>query len=85
MIYVLVTVKDRGIEAYQPLMAVRAEGQAIRGFMDAIANPNNADIHKHPDDFDLYSLGTFNDETGEIIPHSPKKIADGKQLSQQGE
>lgn len=80
MKYLLCSIKDRSIDAFQPIGSMRAEGEAIRGFQDALNNPNNGPIYKHPDDFDLYVLGELDDETGTITPCTPRKIADGKQL-----
>jgi hypothetical protein len=85
MLYVICSVKDRAIEAFQPTFCVRAEGQAIRGFQDALNNPEAAES-KHPDDYDLYVVGYFEDQTGTINygpdrqGDLPRKIADGKQL-----
>lgn len=81
MKYILCSIKDRSVNAFQPVYTVRAEGEAIRNFMDAIADQQSGALHKHPDDFDLYAVGTFDDATGEITPHTPKQIGDGKQLS----
>lgn len=82
MRYILVSIKDRAIDAYQPTASVRAEGEAIRSFQDAINNQQNAQLHAHPDDFDLYVVGYFDDQTGHIEPlDQPKQIAIGKQLA----
>lgn len=81
MIYVLVAIKDRAIEAFQQVFTVRAEGEAIRGFMDAINNANSGNMAKHPEDFDLFVVGNFDDDTGTITPEGPRKIGDGKQLA----
>lgn len=67
MIYTLVSIKDHAIEAFQGVQAVRHPSEATRGFTDAINNPESGNMYKHPDDFDLYLVGTFNDSTGEII------------------
>lgn len=85
MIYKLCVIHDRSIDAYINLHCVRAEGQAIRQFMDAINNPDGGSINKHPDDYDLYTIGEYDDNTGEIRNDQKKKIADGKQLSLSGE
>lgn len=86
MKFKMVAIKDRSIEAYTTIFAVRAVGQAIRQFMDAINNKESGPMAQHPDDFDLYEVGDFNDETGELTPCSPNKIADGKNISiNQGE
>lgn len=86
MIHVLVSVQDRATGAFQPISTVRAIGEAIRGFQDAISNPNNAQLHQHPDDFDMYVVGHMDDDTGIVTPEpgGPRKIADGKQLMMGG-
>lgn len=86
MNYILFVIKDRSVDAYVNLHCVRAEGQAIRQFQDAINDQQTGgSIHKHPDDYDLYRVGTYNDETGLVTPEQPSKVADGKQLAMTGE
>lgn len=51
-------------------------GEAIRGFGDAVNDPKMGDLNKHPKDFILYEVGTFDDNSGEltsIVP--PNRIA----------
>lgn len=46
------------------------EAAAIRNFADAVndsSNPNNL-WNKHPEDFSLFLIGAFDDETGELLP-----------------
>lgn len=81
MIYILCVIHDRSIDAYVNLHCVRAEGQAIRQFMDAIGDQNAGSMHKHPDDYDLYRVGVYDDNTAQVTPEPLKKLADGKQLS----
>lgn len=84
MLYTLISIKDRSVDAYQPCQAVRSEGEAIRSFQDAINNPESGVMHRHPDDFDLYAIGTFDDSNAQLNYGEPRKIADGKQLSMKG-
>jgi len=86
MKYILCVVHDRSINAYINLHCVRAEGQAIRQFQDAINDPQAGSLHKHPDDYDLYKIGEYIDDDGtiELLPHK-QKIADGKQMSITGD
>lgn len=80
-VYVIVSIKDRAIGFGRPAF-VPSEGSAIRSFQDEINNnqPNN-EMNRHPDDFDLYQLGTFDDSSGQFVcPPSPQQIAIGKQL-----
>ena len=52
----------------------------VRSFGDEINNPESA-ISKHPEDFDLYELGSFNDEDAAFIcGERPRQIAIGKDV-----
>lgn len=42
---------------------VRNKGEAIRGFAD-LANDQNTVVGKHPEDFGLFELGSFDEEKG---------------------
>lgn len=64
MKFTLVAVKDNAVESFQPVNTVRARGEALRGFIDAVNNPQNQQLHAHPEDFDLYVIGYFDDQTG---------------------
>lgn len=82
MIQYICTVKDRAADAYGRPMFVPSTGVAIRSFSDEI-NRNNAEnqLYNHPDDFDLYELGQFDDNTGLFTLHEqPKLLSLGKQV-----
>jgi len=82
MILNICTVKDRAADAYGRPMFVPSTGVAIRSFSDEI-NRNNAEnqLYNHPDDFDLYELGQFDDNTGLFTLHEqPKLLSLGKQV-----
>jgi hypothetical protein len=82
MIQHICTVKDRAADAYGRPMFVPSTGVAIRSFSDEI-NRNSADnqLYNHPDDFDLYELGQFDDNTGLFTLHDqPKLLSLGKQV-----
>lgn len=82
MKYLLVSLKDRAIDAFQPIGNVRAEGEAIRVFKDMIKD-NTSPQGKHPDDYDMYLVGYFDDQDGLIEPvTSPRKLADGKTIKE---
>lgn len=46
---------------------------AIRGFTEECNKPNT-DANKYPEKVSLWSLGTLNDETGEIKPEVKKLL-----------
>jgi len=80
VIHHIFAVLDRAADAFGRPIFVNALGQAIRQFQDEIqrAEPNNA-LNLHPEDFDLYHLGTYDDNTGKLISlDEPKQIAIGK-------
>jgi len=82
MIQFICTVKDRAADAFGRPMFVPSTGVAIRSFSDEI-NRNNAEnqLYNHPDDFDLYELGQFDDNTGLFSLHEqPKLLSLGKQV-----
>jgi hypothetical protein len=79
---IICTVKDRAADAYGRPMFVPSAGVAIRSFSDEI-NRNNAEnqLYNHPDDFDLYELGEFDDNTAVFSLHEqPKLLSLGKQV-----
>lgn len=77
MKYVVVSVFDRAAGAYSRPAYVGAVGLAVRSFQDEVNRdaPDN-EVSKHPDDFDLYHLGSFDDVAGRFeLFDQPKKLA----------
>lgn len=68
MIHYIVSVRDRKVEVYMPPAFVAHIGQAQRGFADAVNGTKETDLAKHPEDFDLYHIGQYNDFTAEFEP-----------------
>lgn len=81
MKYVIFAVRDRAADVFGTPMFGVSKGTIIRGFGDEInrKDPNNQ-LNKHPEDFDLYELGSYNDETGLFDCGSPRQVAVGKDL-----
>lgn len=78
MISQIMAVRDIKMEAYNAPFTVAKVGAAIRSFTDAV-NSKEGDIAKHAKDFDLFHLGTYNDETGLIESFDqPKHILNGE-------
>lgn len=80
-IYQMVSVRDIKANAYNRPAFVPHLGLAIRSFQDEVnrAAPDNI-MNQHPEDFFLFHVGLFNDETGEITPKLPELIAQGDNL-----
>lgn len=63
----LYAIKDKAI-GFVHVFTTSNDYSALRMFNDTVNNPNPTNISEHPEDFSLFSLGTFDDETGNITP-----------------
>jgi hypothetical protein len=82
MISVIVSVKDSAAEAFGRPMYVQSVGVAIRAFTDEVNREDKENqMYQHPDDFDLYELGAFDDSTGiHEIRDNPSVLLRGKDV-----
>ena len=82
MISVIVSVKDSAAEAFGRPMYLQSIGVAIRSFTDEVNREDKDNqLFNHPDDFDLYELGVFDDSTGMYqIRDNPNVIVRGKDV-----
>lgn len=64
---IIISLYDRGAEYFRPAAAIRTRGEAIRGLRDQANNPET-EIGSHPTDYELWQVGEFDDQTGEITP-----------------
>jgi len=76
------TIRDRAAECYGRPFFLPATGVAIRSFQDEVnRDAQDNQMFAHPDDFDLYELGQFDDFDGTFALHeAPKLLALGKQV-----
>lgn len=37
-------------------------------------------MYQHPEDYDLYSIGSFDDDTGELTAKAPERLCVGSQV-----
>lgn len=82
MKYLVLAVRDRKADAFGTPTYHVSRGSAIRGFGDEINRPaENNMFHHHPEDFDLWELGTYSDQNGKFELHEdPVQIAIGLDL-----
>ena len=66
-------VYDQKAEAYLRPFFTKTRGQAIRGFVDAVNDPNH-EFNKHPDDYTLFYLGEFDETKGELSPATAESL-----------
>lgn len=78
----ILAVRDRAIDAFGQPIFVLAIGQGVRSFADEINRADSA-FGSHPEDYDLYHIGEYDDATGILIAVTPPKlVAVGKDLKQ---
>lgn len=70
-------VYDRAIQAFGDPFVVSHPGLALRGFKDALKNPESQMFH-HPEDFVLHAVAMFDVERGTFDDSSPSVLAEGK-------
>jgi hypothetical protein len=78
---IVCSIKDRAADAFGRPFYVPAVGVAIRSFQDEVNRAaEDSQIYQHPDDFDLFDLGIFDDSTGLFELHdAPTLLMLGKQ------
>lgn len=74
-------IKDRATDQFDRPLFFISSGQANRAFSDEVNRQaeQNA-IFQHPDDYDLYAIGTFDTDTGETEGQRPELLTRGKDV-----
>lgn len=81
MRHVILAVKDLAMQSFEQPFAARAEGVATRSFQDAINADQKGPLQTHPEDFELWVIGDFDDNTGKLTaPAEPFQLARAKDL-----
>ncbi|AZL82667.1 nonstructural protein [Apis mellifera associated microvirus 60] len=69
---------DKKTALYDRPFLVRHVNEALREW-DIVCKDQQTKYGKNPEDFDLYLVGQFDDETGEVIPGKPQHLSSGVQ------
>ncbi len=67
MITKMFAIYDSAALAYNAPFSFGQMGQAVRAFADLASDPNS-NISKHPQDYVLFMIGQYNDNTGVMEP-----------------
>lgn len=68
------SVYDSKIKAYGQIFLQMSEGEALRSFTDIVNDPQSI-FNKHPEDYTLFEIGTWDYTEGKINCHNtPKSI-----------
>lgn len=82
MKYVMCSVLDLIGQQYGRPFFVVSVGSAIRGFSDEVNTPAEQSVlFKHPDDFQLFEIGVFDDSSCKFeLLDVPKMLVSGSQV-----
>lgn len=80
MILQAYSVYDRKTLQYYPPYFAATDGAAARSFSD-LANDPNTNVGRHPADYVLYRVGSYNDSKGQLVAEAPlSHVADASQF-----
>lgn len=74
MILKIFAIRDRQLNAYMQPFFAPTSGAATRGFRDLV-NEQGHQLNKHPEDYELWHLGEFDDATGKVMNGELTQIA----------
>ncbi|AXH75707.1 MAG: nonstructural protein [Microviridae sp.] len=76
MDYRIFSVFDVALGAYGRPMFLQSKGQAVRSFSDEVnRRADDNQMNRHPEDFQLFDLGSFSEDTGLFLTIAPERIA----------
>jgi len=76
MLLHICSVFDSAAQAYNRPIFVPSTGLAIRSFRDEVnRKADDNTLNSHPSDFELYQVGQFDDQTGDITSMAPSLLA----------
>lgn len=64
------SIYDNKALQYHPPFFASTDGAAVRSLRD-LANDPNTTVGRHPSDYVLYKVGTYNDQNGQFIGNTP--------------
>ena len=80
MNYRMYTIRDTKGEVFHPPFYKKTHGEAERDFR-TLVNDDKSMQFKYPEDFDLYYVGDYDDQSGKIVPQdSPQHIIKAVQV-----
>lgn len=74
MIHQLIAVKDVKAGHYAKPVAVPTDAVGVRAFQDAV-NDKSTEYAKHPEDYEIWNIGTYDDNSGKVVASEPRQLA----------
>lgn len=78
------SVLDAKVGSFAAPFFMRSSAEALRAFHVA-ASDRESMISKHPEDFSLYLIGEFDDDTGALAPCTPENLGFAVSLLTKGD
>ncbi len=79
---VIVSIYDKATSAYMRPFFAQSLGQATRMFTDETNRKDGSDIGNHPEDYALFHIGNFHDNSGQLEDIEPHCIARAHEIYQ---
>ncbi|WNK14149.1 MAG: nonstructural protein [Microvirus sp.] len=76
----IITVYDSAVQAYGRPIFVRHPGEALRSLSDQVNATDNNDLCRHAEDYSLFVIGEFDEDTGLLTPQPPERLARAQDL-----
>lgn len=85
MVHKLYALKDTKSSFFNLPWSYMSEPEAVRN-MHRLVNDPQTMVHAYPEDYDLYEIGTYDQQTGQICPlETPRHIVKATALKKQPE
>lgn len=74
MIHYIFALRDGKLQAFMPPFFAQTEAVACRMVSDVVNGDKNNNVASHPEDFELFVIGTFSDSDGTLVPMAPRPV-----------
>ncbi len=72
-VFLMASVWDDKLQVFGQPFPARTAGEALRIFSDSVQDDRSV-INRHPEDYRLFSVGSFDDKSGTLVPVQPPSL-----------
>lgn len=80
--FTVLSILDKKAVEFQMVFLAKSATVGLRMFVDALTRGEDSVMRQHPEDFALYEVGFFDEESGNLIPGGPTIVAEAEQVLQ---
>lgn len=82
-VHIAVAVRDSAVLAFNRPFFVPTVAVAVRSFTDEVNRAaEDNQMFRHPDDYELWVVGAFDDESGQFLEEDKRCVARAKDVKQ---